>query len=561
MDINRLPKIFYALSIATVLMMFNASVQAVQPVPDAGQLSQELKKQPNLNSPASVDLLKALEEIQAQPADANDVRMLVSGVKVSGNQLFDHALLEGLVSDLVGGQHNFSEIDAAVARITHYYRDHGYLVARAYLPVQDLKDGIIQINILEGQLGQPRINNAAKVTDSAVADYFNRLKSGAALESGEVDRAVLLVSDLAGVGGARATLQPGASVGTSDLIVEVGPGQRYVADVELDNYGSYYTGKNRLGGAVAVNSPFALGDQFTVRALVSDDDMQYGRISYQVPVSNNGLKLGLAYSDMRYTLGKQYTDNNFHGTASSASIFATYPFIRSQLVNLYGTLTYEQKDLHDVNADIIDKKVRLVNFGLTGNRQDTLWGGGFNTIETSLVIGDLTMDPTSLSQDQSGAKAEGTFEKLNVNLSRLQRLTDRDALSISLSFQQANKNLNSSEKFYLGGVNGVRAMPQSEAGGDEGWMVNAELRHDFTELLQGVVFFDTGTVHVNHNPYIADAANVRNISGVGLGINAHYKALQLKSALAVRTHGGTALSEPASEDSDVRFWVQVGGAF
>ena len=138
MDINRLPKNFYALSIATVLMMFNASVQAVQPVPDAGQLSQELKKQPNLNSPASVDLLKALEEIQAQPAEANDVRMLVSGVKVSGNQLFDHALLEGLVTDLVGGRHNFSEIDAAVARITHYYRDHGYLVARAYLPVQDL---------------------------------------------------------------------------------------------------------------------------------------------------------------------------------------------------------------------------------------------------------------------------------------------------------------------------------------------------------------------------------------------------------------------------------------
>lgn len=561
MDINHLSKKIRVFSIGLLLTTFNVSVQAVQPAPDAGQFSQELKKQPNLSPPASVELLKALEEIQAQPNDSNNVRILVNGVKVSGNQLFDQALLESLASDLIGGRHNFAEIDAAVAKITHYYRDRGYLIARAYLPVQDLKDGIIQINILEGQLGQPRINNGAKVTDSAIAGYFNRLKSGAALEAGEVDRAVLLVGDLAGVGGARATLQPGASVGTSDLIVEVGPGQKYLADVELDNYGSYYTGKNRLGGAVAFNSPFALGDQFTVRALASDDDMQYGRISYQVPISNNGLKLGLAYSDMHYTLGKQYADNNFHGTASSASAFATYPFVRSQGVNLYGTFTYEQKDLHDVNADTIDKKVRLINFGLTGNRQDGFFGGGFNTIETSLIVGNLTMDPTSLSQDQSGAKTDGGFEKLNMNLSRLQRLTDRDALSISLSFQQANKNLNSSEKFYLGGVNGVRAMPQSEAGGDEGWMMNVELRHDFTDLLQGLVFFDTGTVHVNHDAYIADTSNVRNIGGLGLGINAHYKALQFKSALAVRTHGGTAISEPASEDSHLRLWVQFGGVF
>lgn len=541
--------------------MFSLTAHAVQTVPDAGQFSQELKKQPNLNQPGSVELLQAPGEVQDQTTDSNDIRMLVNGVKVTGSQLFDHVLLESLVSDLIGGQHNFAEIDAAVSRITHYYRERGYLVARAYLPVQDLKDGVIEINVLEGRLGEHRIHNEAHVADSLINGHLDIVKTNSTLQSEKVDRAVLLVGDLPGVGGARASLQPGASVGTSDLIVEVAPGQRYSADVELDNYGSYYTGLNRLGGAVALNSPLKLGDQLTVRALTSDQDMKYGRIAYQLPISSNGMKLGLAYSDMSYTLGKQYSANDFHGTASSASVFVTYPFIRSQLVNLYGTLTYEQKDLHDVNADTIDKKVRLVNLGFTGNRQDTFLSGGFNSIETSLVVGDLTMDPTTLSQDQGGAKSEGTFEKLNVNLSRLQRLTDRDTFSLALSFQQANKNLNSSEKFYLGGVNGVRAMPQSEAGGDEGWMINAELRHDFTELLQGVAFFDTGTVHVNHNAYIADASNVRNVSGVGFGINAHYKALQFKSALAYRTSGGTALSEPASEDSRVRLWVQLGGAF
>ena len=552
---------FLVLMAAVMSMTINVTAQAAQSVPDAGQFSQELKKQPNLNQPSNVELLKPQTEMQDQSAETDDVRILVNGVKVTGSQLFDHALLESLATDLIGGQHNFAEIDAAVSRITHYYRERGYLVARAYLPVQDLKDGIIEINVLEGRLGEHRIQNEAHVADSLINSHLDHVKTNSALQSEKVDRAVLLVGDLPGVGGARASLQPGASVGTSDLIVEVAPGQRYSADVEIDNYGSYYTGLNRLGGAVALNSPLKLGDQLTVRALTSDQDMKYGRISYQLPIGSNGIKLGLAYSDMSYTLGKQYSANDFHGTASSSSVFVTYPFMRGQLANLYGTITYEQKDLHDINADTIDKKVRLVNLGFTGNRQDAFLGGGYNSIETSLVVGDLTMDSTTLSQDQGGAKTKGTFEKLNVNLSRLQRLTDRDTLSLALSFQQANKNLNSSEKFYLGGVNGVRAMPQSEAGGDEGWMINAEVRHDFTELLQGVAFFDTGTVHINHNAYIADAANVRNVSGVGFGINAHYKALQFKSALAYRTNGGTALSEPASSDIHLRLWVQVGGAF
>ncbi len=543
------------------IFALSAGLTAQAATPDAGQFSQELKKQPNLNPSNPVELLNIPSTKEGSADAADDIRMTVNKIKVSGSTVTTSEALEAMVADLLGQSHNFAEINAGVARITNWYRQQGYLVARAYLPAQDLKDGLVEIKVLEGLLGEPHISNRSRIADAKVNQHFKEVETGAPLQSKSVYRAILLLSDTPGVGGARATLQPGASVGTSDLIFELDPSQAYTANVELDNYGSHYTGENRLGAAVALNSPLHLGDQLTVRALTSDQDMTYARIAYQLPIGGQGFKLGAAYSDMKYTLGRQYTDLNAHGDATSMSAYVSYPIVRSQTLNVYTTLTLEQKDSKDTQVDTVDKKVRLLNFGLTGSQPDNLFGGGVNSFETSFVTGNLSMDAASLAIDQASANSHGGFAKLNLNLSRLQRITDSNLLSIAVSGQWANKNLNSSEKFYLAGSNGVRAYPPGEGGGDQGLMLNAELRHSFSDKLQAIAFFDAGTVRINQDAYIANTANNRSITGAGFGLNASYKALQFKSALAWRLHGGPALSEPISEDTNPRLWMQMSSTF
>lgn len=529
--------------------------------PDAGQISHELIKQPDLNQSSPVELLRIPVPNEQAADTASDIRIMVNKITVSGNTVVASEPLEAMVTDLIGAEHNFAEISAAVARITTWYRQQGYLVARAYLPAQDLKDGLVVIHVLEGLLGEQHVNNRSRIADARVRQHFDSIEAGEPLQSSEVDRAVLLLSDTPGVGGARASLRPGASVGTSDLIFELDPGQAYAANVELDNYGSHYTGENRLGATLALNSPFNLGDQLTVRAMASDQDMDYLRLAYQLPINANGLKLGAAYSDMHYTLGREYADLNAHGTANSASVYLSYPFVRSQATNLYGTVTLEQKDTKDTQGDVVDKRVRLINFGLSGNRQDGVLGGGLNAASATLVVGNLNLDPVTLAQDEASANTHGGFAKLNVTLSRLQRISNTNLLYVAASGQWASKNLNSSEKSYLGGSDGVRAYPPGEGGGDESLMINAEWRHSFNDKLQGIIFLDAGTVRINENPYLADTANTRNIAGAGLGLNASYKALQLTSAIAWRIHGGPALSEPISEDTNPRLWVQLSSTF
>ena len=131
---------------------------------------------------------------------------------------------------------------------------------------------------------------------------------------------------------------------------------------------------------------------------------------------------------------------------------------------------------------------------------------------------------------------------------------------VNLSGQLAGNNLNSSEKYSLGGSYGVRAYPQGEASGDAGNMLNIELEHDFMPKLQGLLFYDYGHIKVNQNNFTT-ADNTRTIAGAGIGVNASWHGLRLNSYLAWRTQGGDPLSEPASAEHTPRLWVQVSGEF
>ena len=182
------------------------------------------------------------------------------------------------------------------------------------------------------------------------------------------------------------------------------------------------------------------------------------------------------------------------------------------------------------------------------------------TLDVSLVGGKLNMDAASLAIDSASAQSNGHFGRFTYLLNRQQQMGDSDSLVLALSGQQSSKNLGSSEKFSLGGASGVRAYPQGEGSGDEGWMANLEWRHSWLQNLQSVVFYDLGSVTVNHAPFAA-TPNTRSIAGAGLGVNAQYGAMQFKASAAWPTSGGAAQSEPATVKRSPRLWVNATGQF
>ena len=549
--------------VVAAVLLGSAASQAAPTPPDSGQIMREIQKQPVPSAPVTVNPLRINEESTPKKTSADDVHIAVKMIRLTGHKSFTTDELASLVANLAGGEHTLTELNAGVERITAFYRERGFVVARAYLPEQDIKNGVVVIDVIEGLVGQKRVTNESRLTDERINSYLDRINTGDVLQAKSIDRVLLLLNDLPGVGSARATLQPGSTVGSSDLLIQLDPSAAYVGNVELDNNGSRSTGMNRLGVSLAVNSPLKIGDQINLNALSSDQKMNYGKVAYQLPLGSNGMRVRAAYSESQYSVGEEFSSLLNHGKASSSSLNVTYPFVSSQVTNLTANFTLEDKKLEDLSDNpnpsvaqpfYSNKVVRTINFGLTGNHQDAMGGGGITSFDVSLGIGTLNMDAATASNFL--ALNNGSFTKVAYNLSRLQSLTERNTLSLMVSGQQTNTNLNSSEQFSLGGANGVRAYPQGEGTGDAGWMMNLELRHSFNSTLQGVLFHDAGSVNITHSPYVA-GVNTRFISGYGLGVNTSFAGLQFRAYAAWQGSGGQPKSIPLSAVSTPTFWIKV----
>lgn len=454
-----------------------------------------------------------------------------------------------------------TELRAMASQITDYYRKQGYFLAQAYLPPQDIRNGAVTIAVVEGQYGAVTLRNTADLSTNLLNDLLAGLDSGDTIAIQPLEHRLLLLSDIPGVD-VKSTLVPGASIGTSDLIVDVAPGKRVTGSVDADNHGNRYTGANRLGAAVNINNPFGFGDVLSMRAVRSDASMLYGRVSYQAPLGRT--RAGVAYSHMDYRLGKDFASLDAHGTATIASLFASYPLIRSRSHNLYVVANLDSKKFRDKvyeTVTVADKKARVAMLGLDGNVRDSAAGGGLTAYGLTWSAGDLDVrGAAALAADAATARSDGDYNKLSFYASRLQSVTATVSLSAAISGQVASKNLDASEKMGLGGAGAVRAFPSGEAYGDQGYVLTLEARKllpRFSDRVPGqmqlIGFVDTGTVMLNKNPWAA-GSNRRTLSGAGFGLNwVDNNNFVVKAHFAHKLGNEVATSAP---DANNRFWLQ-----
>ncbi len=488
-----------------------------QPIPGAGQSMRDIETvRPSLPAATApqIDIAPA-EPAPASPDEAGP-RVTVSAFAIEGNAAIPAARLAPLLGDLVGGELSFGDLQQAANRITTYYREHGYVLARAYLPRQDIEHGIVRIAVVEGRYGQIELHNRTRVLDRALRQPLASLQPGEIAHGNRLERSLMLLNEIPGVD-AKGTLRPGAEPGTTDLVIDAERGRFATGSIELDNFGDPLTGRYRATGSVDVNAPLRVGDRFSLRGLTSNTNQRYYRASYQLPVGPASTRIGIAYSDMDYRIGRDLKDLRYHGGADVRSAFVTQPLLRSRRASLDAQVVYENKHLRDVYGafDVVnDKTVDLWSFGVSGNQQDTFGGGGRSGFSATLGIGHLSgNDPFDMDYY---VHTQGQFAKLNVSALRLQALGSRLQLYIQLSAQLSSRNLDASEKFSLGGPYGVRAFALGAGSGDQGWQATAELRHLVAPGWQLSAFADTGRIQLSKQRWSRERNTVQ-LSSLGIG--------------------------------------------
>ena len=548
--------------------MPDASAQSFTPVPnmpnvpDAGStLRNQLQTLPPPALPASNAEIH-IEAPAATRPSASTLRFAVKGFQIDGNTKFSSAKLMPLLAPALGDERTLGDLDEAAARVTSFYRAHGYLVARAYVPAQDIRDGIVGIAVVEGRYGKVELHNSSPVRDAVLQRYASAAHLGDVIDERRLDRAALLMQDVTGASAVTGNLSAGEVPGTSDLALDVPPVRALTASLQGDNYGIRPTGRVRTGGALQWLSPLGFGDRLDAYALTSITGQTLGQLGYSVPVGGDGLRTGLTLTESTYRLGADFSSLDGYGHATVFSWTTSYPLIRSRTLNLNAEGGFDRKSLTDHADGSVDQKFdNVYRAGINGN---VLAGKTFASYALRVEAGDVHFESAdALAADQASAQSAGHYRKTAYSFALYQAVTSKLQLYLALSGQQASKNLISSEKFSLGGPYGVRAYPTGEAPGDEGYLATAEVRWAVTQsLLPGQLgvygFVDTGFVRDNVDPFTTDS-NHRRLSGAGVGVTlSNAPSYEVRLVYAHKLGDAVAV---ADTDHAGRVWLQLTKAF
>ncbi len=550
---------------AALLLGLASPVAMAQTAPDAGALRQQLEQSrlpplPARGAPEPAPPAMAALRTQGEA-------VFVKEFNFAGNRLVSADALGAAVQPFAGRELRFAELQSAAAAAAAVYRQQGWVV-RVYLPEQDISDGRVRLQVVEALFGRVRVDESSqRLSAGSAASFVGAAQAaGAPVNGNALDRALLLLDDLPGVS-ASGRLDEGRNDRETDLQLTLKDGPLLSGSVTADNTGARSTGPVRVVAQVDLSSPLRFGDQGSLVLLKSDGN-EFARLAYAAPLGSTGWRLGVNTSSLRYrVITPEFAALEAHGRSDSLGAEVNYPLLRTRTENVLLNLAYDNKRFDNRSAGVIATRYtsRALASTLAFNSYDEFFGGGATSGAVGWVSGklDLTGSPNEAA-DAASTRTAGGFGKLRLSAARQQQLSDDLSLYASFAGQLARKNLDSSEKFYLGGVSGVRAYPTSEAGGSSGHLLNIELRARLPYGVAAAFFYDRGVVKVNQDNDIPTALPQNSWSLAGAGVSLAWTApFGLSSRLTLaRRIGSNSNATSSGLDQDgtlkkTRVWLQA----
>lgn len=481
-------------------------------------------------------------------ADTKPLFKLARVIVEGANVIPTREIAETYRSD-IGKTVSQADLVEIATRIGNLYRDAGYHLSRAIVPPQDVKDGLVRINVIEGRIaaivlkgeGAERFG-VRSMLRPVIDEHPSRLKT--------LERQLMLVNDSAGIRITDTALEEiGTASGNFRLIVSIESWRIYAA-LSLDNMGLASVGPLEAFSTTAFNSYFLTGDALAVNLSTVPDaprDLAFGRLSYDVPVGVDGARLGATalYSDTWPNDERRRFDT--HTQMETYELKGSIIPLETRRSSLWLTATAGWSDVSERDSfgvNYIDH-IRTASLTADYKLQDNL--DGWNYVTAIWRQGLDVLGATDRGDPWSSRyAASGAFSAFDLSFTRYQRLSDIWSLKLSASGQWASTPLLTSQQFYLGDA----AYGPSYYSGDNGAAGLLELRFDQTlpyDLLKGYQlygFVDRGAVWNTDSP-----GDVFSLSSVGAGVRLFLLGqMQASVGFAVPLHFKTT----ANDVSDTR---------
>lgn len=560
---------FTTLLVGSLLATTAQSQSTTSPTPpnyDIGNALQQVRPQPV--QPPQAPQVPSMEVLEPPLSLPGGQTLTVQAFRFEGLEGADRvseAELQAVVAADRGRALTMADIEALASRVSAVLRAHGYLLARAYVPRQDARQGTLTLRVLIGRVAQVQITNHSRVADPELNAFFEPLGNDWVSRT-PLERTMLLVGELPGASMPRLTVAPGEAPGTSDLQVDVGSGPWASGYLLADNLGSRYTGRHRVTAHVDVLSPLGIGDRLAAHAMSSQGGgLINGRLGYSLALGGSGLRGELAFAKTTYELGSTYADLDATGSARSVEVSVTYPWIRQRNQSLNLNVGFVSRELNDhIGADdsFLPKTSQSGNVALSWDR----WGMSGAPFAHLQVVGNLTAghlsinDSSQATQNRAGANTIGDWAHLNLGAFVDTPLGKSWGLMVNATLQQTlgNRNLDTSEQMTVSGPSAVKVYRETISG-DDGYALGAELRYALPTWAgwkhSVSTFADTARVRYENGDYVT--TNGTRVSDWGLGYSA-----RLQGAL-LRMQWAHAIGDlpPSTADGRDRILVQLGWLF
>lgn len=497
-------------------------------------------------------------------------KVLVKDFIIDGQDVYPEDRLKALLADKKGKKLSFNDIQDGADRITRYFRENGYIVAKTYIPPQDVTAGVVHYRVEIGRFDRPAITNKTNIRDSAIGKQAQAVKEGEYVTRDKLERAVWLVSDMAGAD-ARVALSKGSQPGTVKLDMTVEPYVGKHGLISADNYGSRAMGYNEYSLDYDFWNPARNGDHLMASISTTGRHMFNWGANYITPLAKDGLKLTVGYNVFSYDMGDEWAMYKGVGTSRVTSLGLDYAIRRSRRHNLYTGIRFEHSEIKDeyraFDATYGDKNGNALVFSLYGDDQDT---AGMTDWRVDWKLGHI--NNKAFHSDNLYARwmagdpdTNGDYSKIRGRIERHQNINNRSYLLLSAYGQYAFTPLDSSEHFSLGGPYGVKAYPTSEGSGDSGYITRAEYRwlipveaHD--QQLQLAFYAEHGGVWIDRNGGNSGSKNHRNLQGLGVGIIwQRWQDWFIRADYAWKLGGEDPVSDTSHNNG--RFWIRGGFYF
>jgi hemolysin activation/secretion protein len=445
----------------------------------------------------------AVPETKPGDQETSTDKFRLIGAQLIGNTVFTLAELAPVYEPYLNQEISVAEVDKIVKAITEKYREDGYFLTRVIAPPQGAEFGILDLRIIEGFVEDVVFKGEKPGRSGLFGRWAANIKSETPLKLGTMERTLLLMADVSGIGVTPSLKEIDIERGAYRL--EIALTHSAVGGfVNFDNRGTTSVGPLQVYAGVNLNSVLGFLERTRVAVFTipqTPEELRYIEFQQDHILNSFGTQAWIFASRSVVDLGTEtnFTKENSHGTRITLGL--SHPVMRSRDLNLFMSLKLDAFESDKSgNNGVFDDKLRVLRVGSRFNASDNLGGTSWLSAEYSQGF-----DVFGASDEESGfvsnTNGRSDFIKVKADFTRVQNLVKNLDLQLSGAGQWSPHTLLSSEEFTVGGQQFGRAFDPSEISGNIGASGSAELQFNVPADLKPVLnsvqlygFYDAGAV-------------------------------------------------------------------